>query len=63
MSMHALKRPLALEWPAERLDNLPKALEQLHHWAQFTPIRAPVFDTLLMPAKQTLRSRCRALVA
>ena len=28
-----------MEWPAERLDNLPKALEQLHHWAQFTPLQ------------------------
>ncbi|MBO0494770.1 AMP-binding protein [Pseudomonas sp. Marseille-Q1929] len=38
MSVHELKRPLAPEWPAERLDNLPKALEQLHHWAQITPL-------------------------
>ena len=38
MSVHELKRPLAVEWPAERLDNLPKALEQLHHWAQITPL-------------------------
>ena len=39
MSVHALKRPQVLEWPAERLDNLPNALEQLHHWAQITPLR------------------------
>ncbi|RQO46772.1 AMP-binding protein [Pseudomonas sp. KBW05] len=38
MSVHELKRPLAVEWPAERLENLPKALEQLHHWAQITPL-------------------------
>lgn len=38
MSVHALKRPLALEWPAELLGSLPKALEQLHHWAQITPL-------------------------
>ncbi len=38
MSVHALKRPLALEWPAELLGDLPKALEQLHHWAQVTPL-------------------------
>ena len=38
MSVHELKRPLAPEWPAELLDNLPKALEQLHHWAQITPL-------------------------
>ena len=38
MSVHELKRPLALEWPAELLGNLPKALEQLHHWAQITPL-------------------------
>ncbi len=38
MSVHELKRPLALEWPAEVLDNLPKALEQLHHWAQLSPL-------------------------
>ncbi|WPN21363.1 AMP-binding protein [Pseudomonas marginalis] len=38
MSVHALKRPLALEWPAEQLGNLPKALEQLRHWAQITPL-------------------------
>lgn len=38
MSVHALNRPLALEWPAERLGNLPKALEQLRHWAQITPL-------------------------
>ncbi|WP_256262130.1 acyl-CoA synthetase [Pseudomonas costantinii] len=39
MSVHELKRPLVLEWPAERLGNLPKALEQLHHWAQITPLQ------------------------
>lgn len=38
MSVHELKRPLALEWPVEQLGNLPKALEQLHHWAQITPL-------------------------
>lgn len=38
MSVHELKRPLPLEWPAELLGNLPKALEQLHHWAQITPL-------------------------
>ncbi|MGU9859842.1 AMP-binding protein [Pseudomonas sp. LF245] len=38
MSVHELKRPLAPEWPAELLGNLPKALEQLHHWAQVTPL-------------------------
>lgn len=38
MSVHELKRPAALEWPAERLDNLPTALEHLHHWAQITPL-------------------------
>ena len=38
MSVHELKRPLVLEWPAELLGNLPKALEQLHHWAQITPL-------------------------
>ena len=38
MSVHELKRPLAVEWPAELLGNLPKALEQLHHWAQITPL-------------------------
>ncbi|MGY2046304.1 AMP-binding protein [Pseudomonas pergaminensis] len=38
MSVHELKRPLALEWPAELLGNLPKALEQLQHWAQITPL-------------------------
>ena len=38
MSVHELKRPLAPEWPAELLGNLPKALEQLHHWAQITPL-------------------------
>jgi long-subunit acyl-CoA synthetase (AMP-forming) len=38
MSVHELKRPLALEWPAELLDNLPKAQEQLRHWAQITPL-------------------------
>ncbi len=38
MSVHELKRPLALEWPAESLNNLPKAQEQLHHWAQITPL-------------------------
>ena len=40
MSVHELKRPLALEWPAELLGNLPKALEQLHHWAQITPLHS-----------------------
>lgn len=38
MSVHELKRPLAVEWPAELLGNLPKALEQLHLWAQITPL-------------------------
>jgi long-subunit acyl-CoA synthetase (AMP-forming) len=38
MSVHELKRPLAVEWPAELLGNLPKALEQLQHWAQITPL-------------------------
>ncbi|TSD76436.1 AMP-binding protein [Pseudomonas sp. KBS0710] len=38
MSVHELKRPQALEWPAELLGNLPKALEQLQHWAQLTPL-------------------------
>jgi len=38
MSVHELKPPLALEWPAEQLGDLPKALEQLHHWAQITPL-------------------------
>lgn len=31
MSVHELKRPLALEWPAELLDNLSEPLEHLHH--------------------------------
>ena len=39
MSVHPLKRPLVLEWPAEQLGNLPKALEQLRHWAQTTPLQ------------------------
>ena len=39
MSVHELKRPQALEWPAELLGNLPKALEQLQHWAQLTPLQ------------------------
>ena len=38
MSVHELKRPRGLDWPAELLGNLPKALEQLHHWAQITPL-------------------------
>lgn len=38
MSVHELKRPQVLEWPAERLDQLPKAQAQLHHWAQITPL-------------------------
>ena len=38
MSVHDLKRPLALEWPAELLGHRPKALEQLRHWAQITPL-------------------------
>lgn len=38
MSVHELKRPLTLDWPAELLGNLPKALEQLQHWAQITPL-------------------------
>lgn len=38
MSVHELKRPQALEWPAELLGNLPKALEHLQHWAQLTPL-------------------------
>ncbi|NCE87123.1 AMP-binding protein [Pseudomonas sp. Q1] len=39
MSVHELKRPLALEWPAEWLGHLPHALEQLQHWAQVTPLQ------------------------
>ncbi|WP_248731720.1 AMP-binding protein [Pseudomonas sp. MWU13-2517] len=39
MSVHELTRPLTLEWPAESLGNLPLALEQLHHWAQITPLQ------------------------
>lgn len=39
MSVHELKRPQPLEWPAELLGNLPKALEQLQHWAQLTPLQ------------------------
>ena len=38
MSVHELRRPQAVEWPAELLGNLPKALEQLQHWAQLTPL-------------------------
>lgn len=38
MSVHELKRPQALEWPTELLGNLPKALEQLQHWAQLIPL-------------------------
>ncbi|OPA83574.1 hypothetical protein BFW87_30280 [Pseudomonas fluorescens] len=38
MRVHELKRPLVLEWPAELLENLPQALEHLHHWAQITPL-------------------------
>ncbi|MCF5143579.1 AMP-binding protein [Pseudomonas sp. PA-6-1D] len=38
MSVHELKRPQALEWPAELLGNLPEALEHLQHWAQLTPL-------------------------
>lgn len=38
MSVHQLKRPQALEWPAEQLADLPQALEQLRHWAQITPL-------------------------
>src|SRR5471030_3175737 len=39
MSVHELKRPLALEWPAELLANLCEPLEHLHHWAQITPLQ------------------------
>lgn len=38
MSVHEIKRSQALEWPAELLGNLPKAQEQLQHWAQITPL-------------------------
>ena len=38
MSVHEIKRSQALEWPAELLGNLPKAQEQLQHWAQLTPL-------------------------
>ena len=38
MSVHPLKHPLALEWPAEQLDIPANALEHLHHWAQTTPL-------------------------
>lgn len=38
MSVHELKRPLTLEWPAELLGDLPKALDHLRHWAQITPL-------------------------
>ncbi|WP_288074327.1 AMP-binding protein [Pseudomonas sp.] len=38
MSVHVLKPPPALEWPAELLGQLPTALEQLRHWAQITPL-------------------------
>ncbi len=38
MSVHELKRPLTLEWPAELLGDLPQALDHLQHWAQITPL-------------------------
>lgn len=38
MSVHTLNRPLDVEWPAEWVTGLPKALEQLHHWAQVSPL-------------------------
>lgn len=38
MSVHELELPLDVEWPAERVTMLPKALAQLHHWAQVTPL-------------------------
>jgi hypothetical protein len=38
MSVHELKRPLVLEWPAEWIGALPRALEQLQHWAQIIPL-------------------------
>jgi long-subunit acyl-CoA synthetase (AMP-forming) len=40
MSVHELELPLELEWPAERVTVLPKALLQLHHWAQVTPLHS-----------------------
>ncbi|WP_350614880.1 acyl-CoA synthetase [Pseudomonas sp. HY7a-MNA-CIBAN-0227] len=40
MSVHELKRVLDVEWPAEWVTVLPKALEQLHHWAQVTPLHS-----------------------
>ncbi|TVT89511.1 AMP-binding protein [Pseudomonas sp. RGB] len=39
MSVHELKRPLGLEWPAELLGNLSEPLEHLRHWAQITPLQ------------------------
>lgn len=38
MSVHELTSAQVLEWPAERLDPPPKALEHLRHWAQVTPL-------------------------
>ncbi|QJI29675.1 acyl-CoA synthetase [Pseudomonas sp. ADAK18] len=38
MSVHTLNRALDVEWPAEWVTGLPKALEQLHHWAQVSPL-------------------------
>ncbi|KTC49980.1 acyl-CoA synthetase [Pseudomonas fluorescens ABAC62] len=38
MSVHELKRPPILAWPAEQLGDLSRALEQLHHWAQSSPL-------------------------
>jgi len=40
MSVHELELPLDVEWPAERVTVLPKALAQLHHWAQLTPLHS-----------------------
>src|SRR5471030_19523 len=40
MSVHELELPLDVEWPAERVTVLPKALVQLHHWAQVTPLHS-----------------------
>ncbi|MCJ7958324.1 MAG: acyl-CoA synthetase [Pseudomonas sp.] len=39
MSVHELKLPLGLEWPAELLGNLSEPLEHLRHWAQITPLQ------------------------
>lgn len=40
MSVHPLNRPRDVEWPAERVTVLPWALEQLQHWAQFSPLHS-----------------------